>query len=307
MKRTRVSKRGSAVSARKSTWLPGTVERLESRFAMDGGGLASALPTPLLFGIQSTQSIIQQAPSSSAAATNAVGAITTPDPAGQVTENSNAATPNESVPPSYSPGWVLPPSMPGGPFNSPPWIGPEPEPTPEEVRVQHRLNYLQSILGQLVDWGDAIAAGEICANFPQGSFNAEEWAILREHILHATEYRTTTLVALRDGSSTNLPFTPGFYVDSAAFYGNDGTAVEVLIHEPMHDLDWLGVYHTWPFNNIDEIVGPHTSENMFSRFTDYLQRTRYEGRSLWTIIIDQARQQSGGANPDIPSAPALEP
>jgi hypothetical protein len=102
-----------------------------------GGGLASALPTPLLFGIQSTQSIIQQAPSSSAAATNAVGAITTPDPAGQVTENSNAATPNESVPPSYSPGWVLPPSMPGGPFNNPPWIGPEPEPTPEEVRVKH--------------------------------------------------------------------------------------------------------------------------------------------------------------------------
>jgi len=32
MKRTRASKRGSAVSARTSTWLPGAVERLESRF-----------------------------------------------------------------------------------------------------------------------------------------------------------------------------------------------------------------------------------------------------------------------------------
>lgn len=220
MKRIRLSKMGSAASARRSTWLAGGVERLESRFAMDGGGIASALPTQWLLGIQSTQSIFQQAPSSSAAATNAVGAITTPDHAGQVTENPNAATPNEAVPPSYSPGWVLPPSMPGGPFSNPPWIGPEPEPTPEEVRMQHRLDYLQSILGQLVYWGDAIAAGEICCNFPQGSFNTEEWAILREHILHATEYRTTKLVALRDGSSTNLPFSPGFYLDSDASYGN---------------------------------------------------------------------------------------
>lgn len=87
----------------------------------------------------------------------------------------------------------------------------------------------------------------------------------------------------------------------------DGTAVEVLVHEPMHDLDWLGLGHNWPFNNIDEIVGPHQPDNMFSRFIDYLQRTRYEGRSLWTIIIEQGRQQGGGANPDIPSVPSLDP
>ena len=52
MKRSRVAKRGSAVSARKSTWLPGAFERLESRFAMDGGGVITGVALPPYSPIQ---------------------------------------------------------------------------------------------------------------------------------------------------------------------------------------------------------------------------------------------------------------
>ena len=308
MRRNGASRKRSADRGRGGRWLPAAVERLESRYAMDGEGMAPpVILMPPKCGLPAVQSLTQSSPKGSPAAMVPVDDHSMQSPGIQTTGPSAAGKPSVNTPESYSPGWVLPPSMPVGPVSNPPWIGPPTEPTPEEIRVQDRLNYLQSILGRFVAHGDMIAAGDLCANYPQESFNSEEWAILREHILHAMEYRTTKLVALRNGSSTNLPFSPGFYLDAEAFYGQDLTALEVLVHEPMHDLDWLGPGHSWPFNNLDEIVGPHTSDNMFNRFTDYLQKTRYAGRSLWTIILDQSRDQGGSAAADTRSFPLLNP
>ena len=124
---------------------------------------------------------------------------------------------------------------------------------------QGRLDFLQNLLDELIELGDRCAPNE------------NEWAILRSHMVYATEYDVIGEdVLVIDGSSINLPFLP-VLLDREAFHGDNFTAITVLVHEPMHDLLREGLGHEVDYFdgvNINEVVGPYTMDNYFTRLID---------------------------------------
>jgi len=148
-------------------------------------------------------------------------------------------------------------------------------------RAQDRLDYLRALLSELIRIGDEFALAQ--AAKPCGGFNANEWKVLRPHLVYALEnYRTIGFfgIGIHDASSSNWPIMPGFSLDQSTFYADDASALTIYVHEPMHDLRRFGIGH----RRIDEIIGPRSDTNMFQRFIDFLNNTKSKpgGQSIFS-------------------------
>jgi hypothetical protein len=163
------------------------------------------------------------------------------------------------------------------------------------LQEQARLDYIRALLTEIIQIGNKVEAGELNGQ-TSGSFtfNAKEWSVLRDHMKYAHDFYHTIdpwQVHLIDGSSVNFGLLPGISLDREMFMNEkvDESALEIFIHEPMHNFDRLGIGHA--LNGLNAIIGPGSADNYFSRLIDFLRNTKCDGKSLWDNARENARDR----------------
>ncbi len=136
-------------------------------------------------------------------------------------------------------------------------------------------------LGNQID--DGVCIGQVGSKpFPPN------WPRLRDamqYYLDNYDFFGPSGITLVDQSSMNLPFIPGVSIDISQFTGQEYGALQVLIHEPLHDIGQYGLGH----GEIKEIVGPtgkptDPNGSDYDQFIDYLRDTRVSGETLWNRL-----------------------
>ena len=147
--------------------------------------------------------------------------------------------------------------------------------TPLFKAEQDRLDYLQSLLDELIVYGDKTRSDK-------------NWTTLRSHLDYARKYDKIGPAGVRVlGRSVNFPVVPGFFFDPEAFWGTDYNAMINLIHEPMHDLQRGGFGH----KHINPIIGPYSQKNLFEDYFETLLRG-----GVWPRMKKRARDKNGGTD-----------
>lgn len=185
------------------------------------------------------------------------------------------------------------PKPPQKPQPSPP-AATKPVPTAPAISpAQARLDYLVELIIELIKIGDDIDAGRTTNCTLNGTLNKKEWKVLREKMRYAIQYyNTLETVSLHNGSSINLPGLPGITLDQTAFFGPDYGALEVYIHEPLHD-GWQYGADGFAHNNINVIIGPYSGmNNYFGNFINLIQGSSYNDGSGKISLWGLARQNA---------------
>jgi RHS repeat-associated protein len=172
-------------------------------------------------------------------------------------------------------------------------------------KQRERLTNIRSLIQEMIRVGDCLAeregkySGYDLSGLDLSKFRKDDWSVLRDHMQYAlNNHRDIGWFDVRivNGSSYNIPVIPGINLDSESFFGEDGGAVHVFVHEPMHNLSREGLYHDFGYFNgrsISEIVGPYSSSNYMERFIFMLQRARTDsGESVWQSMRRQSRWES---------------
>ncbi|XZE35475.1 RHS repeat domain-containing protein [Pirellulaceae bacterium SH501] len=174
-----------------------------------------------------------------------------------------------------------------------------------ERRQRERLVNIRSLIQEMIRVGDCLAeregkySGYDLSGLDMSKFRKDEWSVLRDHMQYALDnHRGIGWFDVRivNGSSYNIPIIPGINLDKESFFGEDGMAVHVFVHEPMHNLSREGLYHDFNYLNghsISEIVGPYSSSNYMDRFIFMLQRARMaSGESVWQGMRRHSKWES---------------